>query len=445
MTLPSLNEGERRTGVAVVVHPDVLKRSPLSFQPSKRVGSLPWLERLLLTLLRAGSHRFVLVGYSLEPALERRLQKEPRLAGRVDIRKAEPNGSTEDWLRDLAEEIGSAFLLVSGNQVFSASVVDYLCQYANEHRERPVTLLDPEAGNESAVLASVRPGLQVSAKSSADDWLSRLEQSGQVERIQPPREGYWQALTSPPAWKTAEARINRSLFKPTDNFLARLNRRVSIPISRLLVPLGVGPNAVTLVTLAFSFTSGWAFAQGSYGWTVLGGFLAWFASMLDGSDGEVARLTYQESDFGCWLESTCDHLFYLVVFAGMAIGLYRSTNEFVYLYTGGLFELGALLSFWVLSYQRKKTTEPGTASAYVVRWRAYLEAHRSNFFYRFALRYGELTRRSTLPYAIFFFALLGDMNFVLFMSTFGANLVWVLSLYSNRVLRSAPLEASDTD
>ena len=39
---------------------------------------------------------------------------------------------------------------------------------------------------------------------------------------------------------------------------------------------------------------------------LLGAVLSVFASILDGSDGEVARLKLQESDFGCWLETICD-------------------------------------------------------------------------------------------------------------------------------------------
>jgi len=47
--------------------------------------------------------------------------------------------------------------------------------------------------------------------------------------------------------------------------------------------------------------------------------LSLWASVLDGCDGEVARLKLQESAFGCWLETVCDYLFYLILFVGMNI------------------------------------------------------------------------------------------------------------------------------
>ena len=55
--------------------------------------------------------------------------------------------------------------------------------------------------------------------------------------------------------------------------------------------------------------------------------LSLFASILDGCDGEVARLKLQESAFGCWLETICDYLYYLFIFVGMTIGLLRSTGN----------------------------------------------------------------------------------------------------------------------
>src|SRR4051794_23964660 len=41
---------------------------------------------------------------------------------------------------------------------------------------------------------------------------------------------------------------------------------------------------------------------------LIGAVLSVSASILDGCDGEVARLKLMESDFGCWLETVCDYL-----------------------------------------------------------------------------------------------------------------------------------------
>jgi len=54
---------------------------------------------------------------------------------------------------------------------------------------------------------------------------------------------------------------------------------------------------VSLFTLGVSFAAGVFFALGGY-WNMLtGAVLGWLSSVLDGCDGEVARLKLQESAF----------------------------------------------------------------------------------------------------------------------------------------------------
>ena len=146
----------------------------------------------------------------------------------------------------------------------------------------------------------------------------------------------------------------RWLVKPTDGIFARLNRRVSIPISRQIIRFPITPNMVSLFTLGVSFSSGVFYARGGYWNMLLGASLSLFASILDGSDGEVARLKLQESAFGCWLETVCDYLYYLFIFGGMTIGLLRSSGMRVYIVWGGLLFFGAVLSFLVTGLQRHR-------------------------------------------------------------------------------------------
>ncbi len=57
-------------------------------------------------------------------------------------------------------------------------------------------------------------------------------------------------------------------------------------------------------------------------------------------DGEVAKLKLMESDFGCWLETVCDWLYYLFVFAGMAIGLSKTLGSSEAIIWGSLLLFG---------------------------------------------------------------------------------------------------------
>ena len=87
---------------------------------------------------------------------------------------------------------------------------------------------------------------------------------------------------------------------------------------------------------------------------VIGGLLSVWASILDGCDGEVARLKLQVSNFGCWLETICDYLYYLFIFVGMSIGLTRSRGTEAYLVWGGALIIGAVVSFLVVGAARHR-------------------------------------------------------------------------------------------
>jgi 1L-myo-inositol 1-phosphate cytidylyltransferase / CDP-L-myo-inositol myo-inositolphosphotransferase len=157
-------------------------------------------------------------------------------------------------------------------------------------------------------------------------------------------EDKWQRVLTEQQRLSAETKLDGWLVKPTDGIFARANRKISIPISRQIIRFPITPNMVSLFTLGVSFAAGVFLAFGGY-WNMLtGAVLSWLASVLDGCDGEVARLKLQESDFGCWLETICDYLYYLFIFAGMTIGLARTSGMRAYLVWGAFLVFGAIAS-----------------------------------------------------------------------------------------------------
>src|SRR6202043_327100 len=177
----------------------------------------------------------------------------------------------------------------------------------------------------------------------------------------------WQRILNEQQRVLAERKLDGWLVKPTDGIFARANRRISIPISRRIIPFPITPNMVSLFTLGVSFAAGAFLALGGY-WNMLtGAILSWFSSVLDGCDGEVARLKLQESAFGCWLETMCDNLYYLFIFSGLTIGLVRSSGNRSYLLWGGLLLFGAMMSFLMTGLQRHQMTN-GQPEKYLQEW-----------------------------------------------------------------------------
>jgi CDP-diacylglycerol--glycerol-3-phosphate 3-phosphatidyltransferase len=87
------------------------------------------------------------------------------------------------------------------------------------------------------------------------------------------------------------------------------------PLVRLLVHMGVSPNALTVAGLLLSLISGLAFFEGSFR---LGALVALAAGICDLLDGQVARRRGGASTFGAFLDSTLDRLAEGAILTGIA-------------------------------------------------------------------------------------------------------------------------------
>jgi phosphatidylglycerophosphate synthase len=243
----------------------------------------------------------------------------------------------------------------------------------------------------------------------------------------------WQVVDAPRDRLIAERKLDEWLVKPTDGRFARMNRRVSIPISRQLIKFPITPNMVTLFTLGVSFLAGVFFALGGYWNMVIGALLSVWASILDGCDGEVARLKLQVSKFGCWLETICDYLYYLFIFVGMSIGLTRSRGTEAYLVWGGALIIGALASFLAVGSARHRFAS-SHPEKFLDLWQKKADKQKRNPLMYIARQTEFIIRRCFLPYALLAFAVLNIMHVGFIASAIGANLVWIIALYSYRVI-----------
>jgi phosphatidylglycerophosphate synthase len=112
--------------------------------------------------------------------------------------------------------------------------------------------------------------------------------------------------------------------KPQDGWLSRhVHRRVSRLFSYLFMQLGLSANVATFLTFLVGVFAAYMMAQTSHPTMIAGGFLFWFASIADGVDGEIARVTLSESAFGEQLDTGVDQLTHLSGLVGALIGCWR--------------------------------------------------------------------------------------------------------------------------
>jgi phosphatidylglycerophosphate synthase len=118
-------------------------------------------------------------------------------------------------------------------------------------------------------------------------------------------------LADEPARRRAEwaliRRMNKSFEGPVD---ALINWRFSMRITRVLArrSLAVTPNHVTIAAILLGLGAAVLAATGGWAHLALAGVLLELNSILDSVDGELARLRYQYSKLGQWLDNLADDI-----------------------------------------------------------------------------------------------------------------------------------------
>jgi hypothetical protein len=119
-------------------------------------------------------------------------------------------------------------------------------------------------------------------------------------------------------------RLLRASGKPTDAWLSRhVHRKISRICSYALLHLGLTANHATLLTFLVGAAAAWLMTQTTHRTMIAGALLFWFASVADGIDGEMARLTLTESARGEQLDTAVDHATHALGFAGVMVGWWR--------------------------------------------------------------------------------------------------------------------------
>jgi len=165
-------------------------------------------------------------------------------------------------------------------------------------------------------------------------------------------ERFWFDVDTPKSLSRAKSALLQSLSKPDDDgFISRyLNRPVSRQISRILVRTPITPNGISLMSFAVAIIGAVMFCLGGYIWTMLAGLVIQMASIVDGCDGEVARLRLRSSKFGGWFDTILDRYADTAIVAGVSFG-YWFAHPHPAVWLGAIF---ALTGFIMASYAKKE-------------------------------------------------------------------------------------------
>ena len=158
----------------------------------------------------------------------------------------------------------------------------------------------------------------------------------------------------------AERRLLAALVKNTDGFMARhVDRRISLQISRRLAPTWVTPTQVTIISMMIGLVGAPFFLSAHWFWQTTGALLFLLHSIVDGCDGELARLKFQESKSGGLLDFWGDNIVHVAIFACLAVGWASSAAATWPLWLGAAAIVGTLGSAGLVYWKQLRGKEGG--------------------------------------------------------------------------------------
>jgi len=156
--------------------------------------------------------------------------------------------------------------------------------------------------------------------------------------------GHVVPVTDARSLREAEAALYRSLGTEADSVIDRLiNRPCSRLLTRLLVQFPVTPNQVTLLSLAFGLAAGWLFWSATPVSALLGLVAYLLSVVVDHADGDIARLSFEESALGQWLDVSADTITHALVTLAIAVTASRAGGPLMLL-GGALASVGVVMS-----------------------------------------------------------------------------------------------------
>jgi 1L-myo-inositol 1-phosphate cytidylyltransferase / CDP-L-myo-inositol myo-inositolphosphotransferase len=411
--------------------------------PLVRSGGIPLIKRSILTCKREGIRRFVVV-YA-DAAVRQAVESDPQLAALDLVWVCNADRPAQDGysLLRARSHLRGEFFIVPADRVFAPRILGRLLEEPLDgvtlavrevedgatpalglrlRDHNPAASLDARLveGFTTGEGAHVEPtGIATGGRALIEATESIAAQGGLVTltrafdrlaregraRVADVGDAYWQDLHTRPGRKMAQGLLIKALRKPVDGVIARhINRRFSLAMSRWLMNTPVRPNHVTafslLVSIAAAVAAAFATATNPL-WLVFGAVLWQLASMLDGIDGELARLKFTESKFGEWFDTLTDDIGKFVFFIGAGIGVSTITGQSVWL---ALSVIAVAVQMTLAINLYRKLLKTGSGSHYALAWETKASTNRAARLYH---RIEFMSRRDYYVFAWMVLAIFG--------------------------------------
>jgi len=395
-----------------------------------KVGGIIQLKRLIVVSERAGIKKFTII-IDTDSSLKQNLDKQLKTNSEI---------SWHSQNSPIKLEKGSHLLLQSNLIIDPKGLSVLLGEYYSEDKD--IFLVDENTTNssenynkENSEDLNINGAIAVGAfvfnnrliekafLNSMDLASIATENINKEHSVQVNiKNSYWMHLTEDRnSTKKAEDLLFLNIRKSERGWKSRnINRRISIPISRLLLHTPLTPNMISALVGAIGILSGFFYIWGNI---VVGGILLELSSILDGCDGEVAKIKLMESKFGQWIDTIYDHISYLFFIVGVPLGYYLTTGSSVAIILGG-FNIGILLLsiLWGF-YFVAKYAGSGSMVNYPSTIDKMFPVENRSLFYKLIVFLRPLIQREYFAFIILIASVFGGYLLVLSITTFTMGLL----------------------
>jgi len=362
-------------------------KSKLNAKPKPLIPllGLSLLERAILSAKESGIYDFVIVvGYRSEEVVKYVEEKQNRLGLNIDFVENEEwekgNGLSVLKARETLKE--EDFVLLMCDHVFDSSILKELLEYAKNRERKCVLCVDepenvfdledatkillernkPNAigkgiKNYNAVdcgifycTAEMLDALEAEigkGKYELSDAVQCLIDCDKLEVFDIGGRRFWCDIDTQESLEYAKNKMLKSLEKPTDGIISKcINRKISKRITARIVNTNLTPTQITIISFIMALASAAFFLLGEHKYLVIGGILAQASSIIDGCDGEVARLKFLTTDYGAFVDSILDRYADGIMIFGLIFG-YWMLHGGISVWIIGLF---ALIGSFMISY-----------------------------------------------------------------------------------------------
>ena len=153
--------------------------------------------------------------------------------------------------------------------------------------------------------------------------------------------------------KKLENRLWDQCRKDIDGLVSTwVNRHISLAISKRIINTTITPNQVTVFAVLLGILAALIAASGNYWAVLIGAGLLQISSIIDGVDGEIARMRVQSSVMGEWLDTIGDDVVNICFVLAIGYGAHQTGADIVWSYMAILcatlmFSISAIYYVWL--------------------------------------------------------------------------------------------------